>query len=68
MDFIVYMLVLIVVGVIKMKAPQDKVVSTLINNPGESVVETAVLPIGNNYSLYREADAYTLILTELGLK
>lgn len=68
MDFILYVIVLLCVGLFKMKAPSDKVVSTLLNNPGESIVETAVLPIGNNFSLIREADAYTLILTELGLK
>lgn len=68
MDFIIYFIVLVCIGLFKMKAPSDKVVNTLLSNPGESIVETAVLPIGNNFSLIRETDAYTLILTELGLK
>lgn len=68
MDFILYFIVFACIGWLKLKAPVDTVVGSLISNPGEAVSELCVLPVGKNLSLLKEKDAYTLILEELGLK
>lgn len=67
MDLFIYLIVMICMGFIKMKAPVDTV-SPLIADPGEQVADMCTLPIGRNLSLLREKDAFTLILEELGLK
>ena len=67
MDLFIYLIVMVCIGFIKMKAPVDAV-SPLITNPGEQVADMCTLPIGRNLSLLREKDAFTLILEELGLK
>lgn len=67
MDLFLYLIVMVCIGFIKMKAPVD-VVSPLVTDPGEQVAEMCSVPIGRNLSLLREKDAFTLILEELGLK
>lgn len=67
MDLFIYLIIMVCIGFIKMKAPVDAI-SPLITNPGENVAEMCSVPIGRNLSLLKEKDAFTLILEELGLK
>lgn len=68
MDLIIYILVLIAVGFLKVKNVTTATPDVLVTAPCEAVQETASLPIGRNLSLDKETDAYTLIIEELGLK
>ena len=54
MDFFLYGILFAVLGLIKMRTPSDKVVNTILSNPGEAIIESAILPIGTNYSLIKE--------------
>ena len=71
MDLILYCVILLSVGFMKMYG--SKKVSqgdTLLkpDNFTEGTVQVVELPIGNNLRLYKEQDAYTLILQQFGLK
>lgn len=65
MDLLVYCLILIVVGFIKVSS--TAAVSDDVGVAETVSVETCDLPIGNNLALKKEVGAYTLILYELGL-
>ena len=67
MDFIVYVVILVGLGLSKTLLHKSEAVDTLIAKPAE-VVEVVSLQVGSNLELYREPDAYTLILEEFGLK
>lgn len=68
MDLLVYTLILVAVGFIKMN---KKSVSLPTPSGGTNIeMGTTVdvdIPIGNNLRLMREPEAYTLILQQFGL-
>lgn len=68
MDLIAYLILLAGIGLYKMNMSHSEAADTLITQPGEAVIEMVSVPIGDNLMLYKEQDAYTLILEELGLK
>ena len=66
MDSLIFLLIMLCVGLYKMKF--GKAEESIVAAPGEAVVEIASdIPIGNNFDRLKEEGAYTLILEELGL-
>lgn len=71
MDLIVYVIVMTVFGVLRMRTKQTVQEQYSIIGDGvtvDSEVASGDLKIGTNLRLLREKDAFTLILEELGLK
>lgn len=68
MDIIIYVLIMVGIGLYKMKTVSADIQSMLVQEPATAEVIVTDIPIGNNMHLYKEQDAYTLILEELGLK
>ena len=68
MDLLVYTLILVAVGFIKMN---KKSVSLPTPSSGTNIEMGTIvdvdIPIGNNLRLMREPEAYTLILQQFGL-
>lgn len=72
MDLILYVVVLLCIGFYKMNASSKTPANAKQMLASESFTEGTVqivdLPIGNNLRLYKEPEAYTLILQQFGLK
>lgn len=68
MDLILYVLILIVIGFIRVSKTQDISDDVGIVNTGATVSRFSNdLPVASNLQLVKEDGAYTLILEELGL-
>lgn len=78
MDFLLVMILVAAIGGVKVilsKDKPDRVISTsnvsiATDNSSASVslADIADIPIGNNLSLIKDSEAFTLILKELGLR
>lgn len=69
MDFIVYLAIISVMCLLKMHAPiEDAMPLDVTPETYTSAVVSHDISIGNNYQLYREPGAYTLILEEFNLR
>lgn len=78
MDFLLVMLLVATMGGVKVILSKDKpekvVSASSINiatdnsSATASLVEIASIPIGDNLSLIKDSEAFTLILKELGLR
>lgn len=71
MDLIVYVIIISVFGILRMSTKQTVQEQYSIIGDGVTVdsdVSAGNLKIGNNLRLARDANAFTLILEELGLK
>lgn len=68
MDLILYVLILIVIGFIRVSKTQNISDDVGIVSTGETVSRFSNdLPVASNLQLAKEDGAYTLILEELGL-
>lgn len=68
MDLLIYLAVLGIVGYIRFYKTQQVSDSVGIVETGATITADCDLPIASNYALKKESGAYTLILTELGLR
>ena len=70
MDLIIYTLIILSIGFYKMvRSKNEPEIVTLASSDTFTGSTVQVdIPIGNNLRLYKEPDAYTLILQQFGLK
>lgn len=68
MDLVIYAIIMFAFGAWRMVVTDgNREDVSYINEEGELVVSDENRPIGTNYELLYEVDAYTFILKELGL-
>ena len=67
MDLIVYVIVLAILGAVRVRGTVNVSDSVGIVDTGTTTLVND-LPIGDNLMMYKEPNAYTFILYELGLK
>lgn len=68
MDLILYCLVIGVVGLVRQSKTRNVPDDVGVVSMGGTVSMDYDLPVGNNFLMWKEPEAYTLILQELGLK
>lgn len=70
MDGLAVLLVVLCIGIAKIRQSSDIIEDTTYEAMREDTAETVAptIPVGNNLMLIHEPDAFELILKELGLK
>lgn len=68
MDLILYIIFACILGFAKISKAGNTENVVLSNEVSLEVVQTVDMPIASNLGLVKEADAYMLILYELGLR
>lgn len=69
MDLVIYMVLLVILGTIRVSQTAAVSSDEGIADTGNTIIESYYedIPVGQNLELYKESGAYTLILKELEL-